>query len=330
MALSFPSPLVRFFRALLAMAAVMLAGNALAQPAAGPDTVLASNAYAKVTRADYDAELLKLAPDLRPGFANSEKRINDLLLRMLLQKSLAAQAKASGLQSRPENVVRVQLEVDRFLAQLYVESVEAQAAAQFDADRANFDARARELYLVDRAKYETPETITATHILFDTKSRDSAAARALAVETRAKVAAGADLGKLAFELSDDPSARNNKGTLDWFARKDMDPAFAEAAFALKSPGELSAPVQSQFGWHIIRLDGRRPAVMPAYEQVREAIFADMKKRYVEQRREAAIAAVRGDSKTELNREAVDAMVIRIDPEAAARALTQPAPATTPK
>ena len=158
-----------------------------------------------------------------------------------------------------------------FLAQLFVEDVERQAAAQFDAEQARYEARARELYLVDRAKYETPETITATHILFDTKSRDSAAARALAVDARAKIVAGADMGMLALEQSDDPSARSNKGALDWFARKQMDPAFADAAFALKVPGELSQPVQSQFGWHVIRLDGRRPATMPDYDKVRETI-----------------------------------------------------------
>ena len=322
-------------RALVALMVMGTAAGARAQaqaqsPALPADTVLAANALAKVTRAEYEAELLKLPVDLRPGFANSARRVNDLLLRMLMQKSLAAQAKAAGLDARPDNVVRMQLEVDRFLAQLYIEDVELQAGAQFDAERARYEARARELFVVDRAKYEKPETITATHILFDTKSRDSAAARALAADARARIVAGADMGKLALEHSDDPSAKNNKGTIEWFAARDMDPAFAKAAFALRSAGELSQPVQSQFGWHVIRLDGRRPAAMPPYEEVRDTIIADIRKKYIDERRDRAVAAIRGDPKTELNREAVDALVIRINPEAAARALTQPAPATAPK
>ncbi len=321
---------VRVFFVLTAMAITTMAANVVAQSAAGADAVLVSNAHAKVTRAEYDAELLKLPADLRPGFANNPRRVNDLLLRMLMQQSLAAQAKSAGLDVRPVNAIRVQLEVDRVLAQLFVEDIERQAAAQFDAEQARYEARARELYIVDRAKYELPETITATHILFDTKSRDSAAARALAADARARIAAGADMGMLALEQSDDPSAKNNKGVLDWFARPQMDPAFADAAFALKTPGELSQPVHSQFGWHVIRLDGRRPATMPDYDKVRETILADIKKKYIDERREQAIAAVRGDPKTEFNREAVDALVIRVDAAGTARALTQPPPATAPK
>lgn len=325
--------MVRLLAVLLATTGLAFGARAQA-PAQNPvppaDTVLATNANATVTRAEYEAELLKLPAELRPGFANNARRVNDLLLRMLMQKSLAARAKSAGLDARPDNAVRVQLEIERFLAQVYIEDVELQAMARFDADAAKYEARARELYVVDRAKYETPETITATHILFDTKSRDSTAARAMAADARARIAAGADMGKMAEERSDDPSARNNKGTLEWFARKDMDPAFASAAFALKSAGELSQPVESQFGWHVIRLDGRRPATMPPYDQVRDAIIAEIRKKYVDERRDEAIAAIRNDPKTELNRQAVDALVIRINPEAAARALSQPAPATAPK
>ena len=57
-----------------------------------PDTVLADNGIARVTRADYDLELTRLPPDLRGGFATNEKRVVDLINRLLVTKSLAAQA----------------------------------------------------------------------------------------------------------------------------------------------------------------------------------------------------------------------------------------------
>ncbi len=314
----------RVLAALAALVVATVTAGVCAQPATAPEAVLVSNAHAKVTRAEYDAELLKLPANIRPGFGNSPRRVDDLLLRMLLQKSLAAQARSAGLDARPVNVTRAQLEVNRLLSQIYIENLEVDAGALFDANLAQYEARARELYLVDRAKYELPETITATHILFDTKSRDSAAAKALVTEARAKIVAGADMGSLAFELSDDPSAKNNRGKLEWFAAKEMDPAFAEAAFALSSPGELSVPVQSKFGWHVIRLDERRPVTMPPYEQVREVIIADIRKKYVDGRRDAAINTVRKDPKTEFNRVAVEALVTRVDTDAAVRALTSPA------
>ncbi len=279
-----------------------------------------SNSLATVTRAEYDAELLKLPIDLRAGFANSPRRVNDLLVRMLVQKSLAAQAKAARIDASPEASRRLQLEIDRLLGQMMIESIEAKAAAEFDARRPTFEARARELYTVDRNSFATPEQASATHILFDTKKRSSDEAKKLAQDTRAKIAAGADMAKLAKELSDDPSAQNNGGTLGWFAKKEMDPAFAEAAFALKNTGDLSEPVLSQFGWHIIRLDGKRAAVVRTYDEARDTIMAELRKRYVDEKREEAIAAIRRDPKNQVNREAVDALTPRVDVDAAKRAL----------
>ena len=120
-------------------------------------------------------------------------------------------------------------------------------------------ARARELYLVNQAKYTVPEQIDVTHILFDTTKKGKEAALASAMDARAKIVAGADFGALAQEVSDDPSAARNKGRLAGMTRGKTDPAFERAAFALKNPGDVSEPVLSQFGYHVIRLEGRKPA-----------------------------------------------------------------------
>jgi peptidyl-prolyl cis-trans isomerase C len=313
----------RLFRLLIPMlvalgiaAAGMGAATAQTDPV---NTVLISNSLATVTRGEYDAELQKLPIDIRAGFANSGRRVNDLLIRMLTQKSLAAQAKAAKIDASPEASRRMQLEVDRLLAQMLIENIEAKAGAEFDANRATYEARARELYVVDRNSFAIPERVNATHILFDVKKRSSDEAKKLAQDTRAKIAAGADMGKLAKEMSDDASAQNN-GALGWFAKKDMDPAFGEAAFALKNTGDVSEPVQSQFGWHIIRLDGRRPAAVRTFDEARETILAELRKRYVDEKREQTIAAIRRDPKTQVNRDAVDALTPRVDVEAARRAL----------
>lgn len=294
-------------------------------------TVLISNSLAHVTRAEYDAELTRLPVDLRAGFGNSPRRVNDLLMRMLMQKSLAANARNAKLDVAPESVRRIQLETDRLLGQFYIERIEAAAAAEFEATRSSYEARAREIYLVEKARFERPEQLIATHILFDTKKRSSDDARSLATATRARLVAGADMSLLARELSDDPSAQNNNGKLDWFGRKEMDPAFASAAFGLTNPGDISEPVQSQFGWHVVRLDARRPAGVAPFDQVRDTLMAELKKRFVDERREAAVAAIRRDPQTKIDSAAVDALTPRIDVEAAKRALgvSPGAPATTP-
>ena len=139
---------------------------------------------------------------------------------------------------------------------MLVERIEIEAGREFDARGGN-DAIARERYLVNSAKYRAPEQVTVTHLLFGMPKHSSDDARALAVAARARILAGTDMGVLAREISEDPSAERNNGKLDWFTREQVDPSFAAAAFALKNTNDVSEPVLSGFGWHHIRLDGRR-------------------------------------------------------------------------
>jgi peptidyl-prolyl cis-trans isomerase C len=86
----------------------------------------------------------------------------------------------------------------------------------------------------------------------------------------AQLKAGADFAELARKLSTDPGARNG-GDLGFFKQGDMVPEFAEVAFALK-PGEVSpAPVHTQFGWHVIRVEERRTAPPPGFAQMEEEL-----------------------------------------------------------
>src|SRR5205085_2612932 len=158
--------------------------------------------------------------------------------------------------------------------------IEREADADFETRQADFLAKAREVYLLHKEKYRTPEEIRASHILIDPKKHGDVAAAALAKETRDKLLAGADFANLAAEVSDDPTARSNHGQLGWFVSSRMDPAFSKAAFALKNVGDLSEPVLSSFGWHIIRLDGRRPPQEQPFETVQKEIMAELKQRYV--------------------------------------------------
>lgn len=317
-------PIIRFVSRFLAL---VLGTIALAGPVAhaqyvaqAPDTVLISNSLASVTRREYDAELTKLPADMRDGFGSNPRRVNDLLVRMLVQKSLAAKARAAKLDATPENAARIALEVDRLLAALEVDAVERAAAAEFDANLARYESRAREMYLVDKASYTTPAQVSAAHILFDTtKKYTPADARRKAEETRAKLVAGADFAALARELSDDPASGQAGGQLGWFAEKQMDPAFGAAAFALQKPGDLSPPVLSAYGWHIIRLDEKRPGALQPYPEVRDKILGELKRRYVDEKREAAIAALRSDPKTAVNDAAVQALTPKVDRDAVRRA-----------
>jgi peptidyl-prolyl cis-trans isomerase C len=311
--------------ALSLSAALAWSPLAPAQSSAAADPVLVENSTVKIRKSDYELELQRLPADIRPGFANSERRVNDLLRRMLIERTLAAQARAEKLDEQPENARKLEAEVDRMRMLLKVAKIEADAAAEFDAKRSAYEARARELYTVDRSKYATPEQFFASHILFETKSRSKDEALKLAREARAKVLAGEDFNKLAREVSEDASAKRNFGKLDWFTAAEMDPGFSAGVAGLKNIGDVSEPVLSTFGWHIVKLEGRRPAVQKTFEQAREQILGELKQKYINEQRESVLAKVRSDPTIKANREAIDALVIRVDPEAVRRAIQQGPP-----
>ena len=304
----------RAMRVAALVAAMLLPAAARAQSAPDLNEVLVENRWAKITRGDYEAELLRLPADIRGGFAFDTKRVTDLLVRMLVSKSLAVQARASDLYKDAELQRRRALELDRVDASLLISKTEEEAGARFDAAIAKSDARLRELYAVSVGSYKVPEQISASHILFDVKSRGKELALKAAQETQAKLAAGADFNKLAMEISDDPSAKQNGGRLGFFDRTQMDQAFTEGAFALKNPGDISGPVLSNFGYHIIKLDERRPGRVKSYDEARGEILAQERKKYIDGARDELIGKVRADPMSKINQPAVDALILKIDPE----------------
>ena len=117
-------------------------------------------------------------------------------------------------------------------------------------------------YERDYAGKPGEEEVRARHILVP----DEATAKAII----AQLAGGADFAELAKTNSKDPGATNG-GDLGFFKKTDMLPEFADVAFALK-PGEVTqTPVQTRFGWHVIKLEERRSAPPPTLEQVRDEV-----------------------------------------------------------
>jgi len=295
----------------LALAALVSGADCLAQALKAEDEVLAENALVKLTRADYETDLQRVPAKMRAEFAANPTRLTMFLNTLLIDKTLARQARDAGLDRDPEISRRLALELDRALAKAMVEKIERDAAAEFDARGSDFLAKAREVYALNKEKYRTSEQVNASHILFDTTKRDDAAALALAKEARARLAAGADFAKVAAEVSDDPTAKENGGALGWFAPGTMDPAFTKAAFALKNAGELSEPVKSSFGWHVIRLDGRRPAREVPFERAQKQIMADLKTRYINDAREGKLTAISHDPAMKVNQAAVDSLLVKL-------------------
>ncbi len=126
-----------------------------------------------------------------------------------------------------------------------------------------------------RAAYESKKAhyseLKASHILFKAQNEaEFAAARKKAEDLRPKLA-GKDFNKVASETSEDPTAKANKGDLGWFKSGSMAKPFEDAAMALKD-GEISQPIRTQFGIHLIKLGGKRTR---SFEEVREELRAQL-------------------------------------------------------
>ncbi len=132
---------------------------------------------------------------------------------------------------------------------------------------------AKAYYDANLANYGAPEKRTVSHIMIEASSAD---AKEKATALLQKLNEGADFATLAKENSEDTFSAAEGGQLDEFEKGVMDPAFESAAFDLAQVGDLSEVVESEFGYHIIKLDGINKPDVKAYEAVKDDIFAQLK------------------------------------------------------
>jgi peptidyl-prolyl cis-trans isomerase C len=167
------------------------------------------------------------------------------------------------------------------------------------------DAEARTFYDGQVAQMKPEEEIKTRHILVESED--------VAKQIREKIAHGANFAQMAKEHSKDPGSKDDGGELGYFGRGQMVPQFEEAAFKLQK-GDLSEPVQTQFGWHLIQLDDRRQRKPPEFGDVKERLMAAM----VHRKAQEIVAELRGKAKIEYVDPAIKAQV-----EAEKQATTPP-------
>jgi peptidyl-prolyl cis-trans isomerase C len=255
------NPTWRLLRA-ASLAALLAAAPALAtfaQDAAAPaaeapaaeapavPTVVATVGEDTITEGDLAFAAEDMAQDLSQ-MPPEERRA--FLVRILIDmKVMSNAARAAGMDQTPLFAQRQKYLEERALRRAYFAEAIVGSITE-EAVRAEYDAFASEFVPEDE--------IRASHILVETEEE--------ANDLKAQIDGGADFVALAKEHSIDPGAANG-GDLGFFGRGMMVAPFEEAAFALAEPGAVSAPVQSQFGWHIIRLEEKRQSAPPAFEQV---------------------------------------------------------------
>jgi peptidyl-prolyl cis-trans isomerase D len=241
----------------------------------------------------------------------------DLAMRQVLQPvgESAVAAKAAAKSALDAFLQRREVQVQRFDAKDYLPKVnptDAEIEAYYKSHEAMFRApeqasieyvvldleslkqgvsvpedELRKYYNENLARYTQAEERRASHILVkaeksapaEERAKAKAKAEALLAEVRKNPASFADLAK---KNSDDPGSKERGGDLDFFARGAMVKPFEDAVFSMK-PGEVSNVVESDFGFHIIRLDAVRGGNVQPYEQVRGPILEDARKQQAQKR-----------------------------------------------
>jgi peptidyl-prolyl cis-trans isomerase C len=240
--------------------ACMLIMVSLAVFAAVPATakVLATVNGKQIT----DDDLTIAAGDLHVDGKAHESDLLDYLINqeLLVQKALAEKADQT-----PEFAKKLAYDREKLLMQTVLDPV-AKTAATDAAIKATYD---------ELAKAQKPETeIHARHILVATEAEAKAALK--------RLMGGDEFATIAKEVSKDPGAEG--GDLGWFTKDRMVPEFADAAFKLEV-GQVSDPVKSPFGWHIIEILDKRQKTFPPFDQVKDKIA-----RYVVQQAQSALVA----------------------------------------
>jgi peptidyl-prolyl cis-trans isomerase D len=123
--------------------------------------------------------------------------------------------------------------------------------------------------------FSTPEQVEASHILFKTENKDPAEVRKTADGVLARVKSGADFAALAKQYTEDEGSKEAGGALGYFGRGSMVKEFEDAAFGLQ-PGQVSDLVETQFGFHVIKVTGRREATTRSLDEARQQIEAELR------------------------------------------------------
>ncbi len=206
-----------------------------------------------------------------------DERKRDEVINYLVDLKLGAKAAAAAkITDNPDFAARLAYFREKIMLDQYLTS---------EAKKATTPEAAKKLYDETTKALAPEEEVNARHILVE----DEAQARVVAERLKK----GEDFAKVAAELSKDPGSGKEGGSLGWFTKDRMVPEFAEVAFKL-TKGQVSDPVKSQFGWHIIKLEDKRAKPLPDFAAVKPQID-----QYLERKaQQDIIVALRDKAKVE--------------------------------
>jgi len=249
---------------------------------AAEDKILAQVGNEKLTLKEFEEQIKSLPPQVQMMLASRPEEKAQFLETWVKINLFAAEAKTMKLDEDLAFKAKFAKVRDSLLAQEFIRKELEKAPVVTPEDIKKF-------YDEHKKEFVKPESAHVRHILIkvDENADDKAkkAAEAKAKDIKKKLDAGKDFAELAKEFSDDPGSKQKGGDLGFFPKGRMVPEFEKVAFELK-PKEISNPVKTNFGYHILQLVEKKPQEEIKYEEIsrelEEKLKAQKQEEYIEE------------------------------------------------
>jgi peptidyl-prolyl cis-trans isomerase C len=240
--------------------AVLAAALAFASAAHAQNGALAKVNGVTIPQSRADVLVKEMSSQGRPD----TPEMRDAIKQELINREIVAQeAVKKGLDKRAEVITQIDLQRQAVLINAYLQDY-------LKANPVTDDAVKKEY---ERVKASAGgREYKVRHVLVETEDE--------AKQITAQLKKGANFEKLAGEKSKDQGSKDRGGDLDWATPARYVPAFGQAITKLKKGQVTDAPVQTQFGWHVIRLDDERPSKFPAFDEVKPQIEQQLRQQTV--------------------------------------------------
>jgi peptidyl-prolyl cis-trans isomerase C len=226
--------------------------------------VLVSGDGVSIDTKEIQTELERVPAQARAQLSNPAAMQNNVA-NVYARRVLAKDAVKEGLDKNPLVMAAIDKAKERILSDAMLEKIDQKNQPSLQ----DLEAWAQTSYKANAKKYEQPEQVRASHILIRTAEPDAKAkAEAILKELRS----GADFAKLAKEKSQDPGSAAKGGDLGFFARGRMIKPFEDTAFGMSKAGDISDVIESPFGFHVIRLDEKKPAGLQPFAEVKDSLL----------------------------------------------------------
>lgn len=261
---------------------------------------LISEGSVQVTASEFAEAIDYIVPERQQNNMRSkEKNMRGFLADYFTVKIMADAARSKGLDKDPSLKAQQAYNHNRLLTEALIKDYVV------SAKQPNYEALAKEAYLVDPKRFAQPEQVRAEHILIAVNDQqDDAAALKKAQELYTQATKGKKVfADLAKEHSDDPSAASNSGDLGFFSKDAMVEPFSNVAFAMKK-GEISQPIKTSFGYHIIHVLDQRKAGVQSFDDVKVQLIDEQKRVFKDAKRDEIVSKFRSSSEIKVDEEAM--------------------------